>query len=224
MDAGLAQFRSDDTLALRDRWPAVGRVGRSGRELRHSFLLRSVEPSAQGSVSPWSIRQAAAYHAFDVETGRSVWVTIKGDGLLQKRIMEDSAELPVHRGAIGPDVGAAFDASLATHLIFFDWCEGDWRWFVRHMDERVRTLLVDAKTLPIDGHQRVPDPDPDPNLNLHLNPAVPDVSAKRDILASIKELGWPLAAPFGLGRASLPPRAFSSSPWRDRHVRKGCRC
>jgi hypothetical protein len=119
-------------------------------ELRHSFLLRSVE-RAEGATDPWSIRQVAAYHSFDVENGRSVWITIKGNNLMQKRIIEDSLDLPVHQGALGPDVCASFEASLATHLAFFRWCEHNWRWYVRDMEERIRNSLARAKTIPIDS-------------------------------------------------------------------------
>jgi hypothetical protein len=55
--------------------------------------------------------------------------------------MEDSIDLPVQQGATGADVGASFEASLATHLIFFHWCEENWRWYVRDMEERVRNTL-----------------------------------------------------------------------------------
>jgi hypothetical protein len=61
--------------------------------------------------------------------------------LIQRIIMEDSIDLPVQQGATGADVGASFEASLATHLIFFHWCEENWRWYVRDMEERVRNTL-----------------------------------------------------------------------------------
>ncbi|KAK4040357.1 hypothetical protein C8A01DRAFT_15750 [Parachaetomium inaequale] len=149
LDAGLAHFRSDDKLNLRERLPRLPRLGRSGMELRHSFLLRSVERA--DAADPWSIRQVAAYHSFDVENGRSVWITLKGNNLLQKRIKDDSLDLPVHQGALGLDVGAAFEASLATHLTFFHWCEHNWRWYVRDVEERIRTSLARAKTIPVES-------------------------------------------------------------------------
>ncbi|KAK4125184.1 hypothetical protein N657DRAFT_633073 [Parathielavia appendiculata] len=75
LEAGLAHFRSDDKLSLQERWPAVGRLGRSGEEIRHSFLLRSVK-RARGATDPWPIRQVAVYHSFDVDEGLSLaWRT-----------------------------------------------------------------------------------------------------------------------------------------------------
>ena len=109
---------------------------------------------AEGATDPWSIRQVAAYHSFDVETGRSVWITVKGNDLLQRRIMEDTVDLPVHQGAMGLDVGAAFDASLVTHLVYFRWCEENWRWYIRDMEQRIRSSLIRAKTVPVDSEPR----------------------------------------------------------------------
>ena len=113
-----------------------------------------MERTAEGTTDPWSIRQVAAFHAFDVVNGRSLWITIKGNDILQKRIMEDSVELPIHKGAMESDVGASFAASLATHLIFFRWCEQNWRWFVRDMEDPIRSSLVQAKTMPIESEPR----------------------------------------------------------------------
>jgi hypothetical protein len=112
-------------------------------------LLRSVERS-EYTADPWSIRQAAAYHAFDVENGRSLWITVKGNDLLQNTIANDLRNLPVHAGAMGHEVGPAFEASLATHLIYFRWCEQNWRWFIRDIEDRIRNALRVARTLPLD--------------------------------------------------------------------------
>jgi hypothetical protein len=172
-------------------------------------LLRSLERAEHGKET-WSIRQVAAYHSFDVENGRSVWITIKGNDLLQKRIMEDSIDLPFHQGAMGPDVGASFEASLATHLIFFRWCEQNWRWYIRDMEDRIRHSLVRAKTVPVDSEQRFT------RLPSKTDMGVPVASRRRDIdmagsppvlekkgiLETIKEIRWPRANPFD--RAQVP--------------------
>ncbi|KAK3897873.1 hypothetical protein C8A05DRAFT_38548 [Staphylotrichum tortipilum] len=56
----------------------------------------------------------------------------------------------LHEGAMRHDVGPAFEASLATHIIYFRWCEQNWRWFIRDMEDRVRNALLVARTIPID--------------------------------------------------------------------------
>jgi hypothetical protein len=216
LDASLAHFRSDDKLALSESWPPVPRLGRSGKELRHSFLLRSVE-RAEDAADPWSIRQVAAYHSFDVENGRSVWITIKGNDLLQRRIMDDSVDLPVHQGAMGPDVGASFEASLATHLIFFRWCDQNWRWFVRDMENRIRSSLVRAKTVPVESEPRFTRSPCKTDTGISTSSRDSDaklagfvpVSEKRSILQSIKEIRRPRATTFDLAQV---PGALHEPP------------
>jgi hypothetical protein len=181
-------------------------------ELRHSFLLRSVE-RAEGAIDPWSIRQVAAYHSFDVENGRSVWITVKGNDLLRGRIIEDSLDLPVHQGAMGPDVGASFEAALATHLIFFRWCEQNWRWYVRDMEDRIRNSLARAKTVPVDSEPRFTRPPHKTATGISTSSRDSDmklagfapVSEKRGILQSIQGLRRPRPTTFEL--APMPAAA-----------------
>ena len=45
-------------------------LGCSGRKIRICYLIRSVE-AKEDRAWPWQLRQAAVYHWFDVETGRS---------------------------------------------------------------------------------------------------------------------------------------------------------
>jgi hypothetical protein len=206
-----------------ERLPRIARLGRSGRELRHSFLLRSVE-RAEGAKDPWSIRQVAAYHSFDVETGRSVWITVKGNDLLQRRIIEDSDDLPVYQGAMGLDVGASFDASLVTHLIFFRWCEENWRWYVRDMEERIRGSLIRAKTIPVDSEPRFTTFSHKTGTGISASsrgsdvkpawPTLAPLSEKRSVLQSIKELGRPRQTTFGLAPAAAETHELPLSQGR----------
>jgi len=150
VDACLSHFHYDDTVTLSTRQPLVAPLGRSGREIRHCFLLRAVERAPEAKW-PWSMRQMAVYHSFDVLNGRTLWITIKGNDMMQKRIMEDTADLPALRASsIDADVVALFEMSLATLLSYFRWCEENWRWFIRDMDESIRPILVKAKTAPVD--------------------------------------------------------------------------
>ncbi|KAH0423634.1 hypothetical protein CcaCcLH18_12050 [Colletotrichum camelliae] len=91
IDCGLAHFRaSDSTRCSTQDKMELRRLGRSGRAIQLSYLLRSVEYSDSGStgVWGWQIRQAANYHSFDVETGKSFWFTVKGNDLFKKRIRD----------------------------------------------------------------------------------------------------------------------------------------
>jgi hypothetical protein len=153
----------------------------------------------KGAADPWSIRQVAVYHSFDVDNGVSVWITVKGNDLLQRRIIEDSLDLPVHQGAMRSDVGPAFDASLATHLMFFRWCEQNWRWYIRDMEDRIRESLVRAKTIPVDSEPRFTRAPNKTDTGISTSTRDSEmkhatfaaVSEKRSILQSIRRLPRP---------------------------------
>jgi hypothetical protein len=190
-------------------------------------LLRSVE-RAKGADDPWSIRQVAVYHSFDIDNGLSFWITVKGNDLLQRRIMEDSLDLPAHQGAMGSDVGPAFDASLATHLIFFRWCEENWRWYVRDMEDRIRTSLVRAKTIPVESEPRFTQPPPKTETGFSasskgsemIKPAtVTFGSEKRSIMQSIKRLPRPRSTALELAQDPAVTQEAPSS--RLRRVPEG---
>jgi len=59
---------------------------RSGRELRMCYSLRSVESVESQRHWPWSIRQCAVYHAYDVETELATWIVIKANKVIRNRI------------------------------------------------------------------------------------------------------------------------------------------
>lgn len=114
---------------------------------------------------------------------------------MRKRIMEDTTELPDQRAVAYGDVGSSFEASLAAHLTFFQWCEQNWRWFVREMEERVRKSVAKAKSLPVDGMSPPKNTPPKPpedgsssdNSDLHKQSIRVDyyISRARDILRDL---------------------------------------
>ncbi|KAK3997449.1 hypothetical protein QBC44DRAFT_94719 [Cladorrhinum sp. PSN332] len=153
VDASLSQFLSDDTLGPQTRLPAIPSLGRSGKQIRHCLLLRSIEHAPEAPSEPWSIRQVAAYSSFDVDTGHAVFMTVKGNDSLQRRIMEDTVYQPT--GALRGQpakVGilASFEAFLETLLIYLSWCERDIRWYVRDREDSVREALLNIMMMPVD--------------------------------------------------------------------------
>ncbi|KAF5557945.1 serine threonine kinase [Fusarium phyllophilum] len=64
----LPQFNDDNTLlSSEDDILPLDRMGLSGREIRYSFVLRSVESSTSVPNRSWGIRQLAVYHSFDIK-------------------------------------------------------------------------------------------------------------------------------------------------------------
>ncbi|KAG9228899.1 hypothetical protein BJ875DRAFT_217146 [Amylocarpus encephaloides] len=153
-DLNFSGFREESRIDPAQMALNIPGLGRSGRELRMCYNLKSVEPSEYQPRMPWSIRQTAVYHSLDVETGKQFWVIIKGDELIKERI-EDALE-----GSGGPksprpqnSVSDAFIATISTHMIICDWCNEDWRWYISFLEESLRqktghTLGVIAENPP----------------------------------------------------------------------------
>jgi hypothetical protein len=164
----------------------------------------------------------AVYHSFDVLNGRTVWIIVKGNDYFERRIVDDTTDLPVQRGAIEGDVGASFEASLATHLIFFHWCEQNWRWFIRDIEERIRKALVKAKTLPVDSEPHFA-PAPQKTVIEAVTPAsfggsyvraagTSASSEKYGIFERVKSLRRPPSATFDLAQVPTWQSAQSRFP------------
>jgi len=141
-DFHFSGFREDTRLASVGGCLNISELGRSGREIRVSYSLKSVEPYDKTPDWPWSVRQTALYHSFDVVTGKSCWVVVKGNKLIRDRIQ--SATAP---SSIGPSelnafetTASSFSSTLATHLVLCDWCDEDWRWYLTFLEKQLQNL------------------------------------------------------------------------------------
>ncbi|KAF4481302.1 hypothetical protein CGGC5_v010840 [Colletotrichum fructicola Nara gc5] len=158
IDCGLAHFRASDSLQCSKRDQIeLKRLGRSGRNLQLSYLLRSVEYSDSGStgVWGWQIRQAANYHSFDVNTGRSFWLTIKGNDLFEKRIKDTChlLDIPSETAQLDKvDVSPYLKASLDTHVVYLSWCDENWRSFINDVEAAVRKIVDPVNGALVDDH------------------------------------------------------------------------
>ncbi len=140
----------ENGLTKRDEGPRIPELGRSGREIRICYNLMSVEPSKRQENWPWSIRQTAVYHSFDVETRRANWIIVKGDQLMKKRIMSATA------GSGGMSdltsfgtLGQAFASTFATHLILCDWASENWRWYINYLEEMLQDATKRHLSFPV---------------------------------------------------------------------------
>lgn len=133
----------DDSDAERHRIP---RLGRSGHEIRHCFNLWSVEKSES---PPWSIRQTAVYHSFDVYTGRAAWINIKGNELMQDRITQALASTSQLQPSSLKTTSGAFSASLLTLLIVLEWSGENWKSRVSELQDELNEILMKAKSAPL---------------------------------------------------------------------------
>ncbi|KAF4628548.1 hypothetical protein G7Y89_g9603 [Cudoniella acicularis] len=155
-DFHFSGFREETRLLPGDRGLEIPQLGRSGCEIRLCYSLKSVEASNNNPGSPWSMRQMAVCHSFDLETGKSFWVLVKGNNIIRDRIKDltgpvssSESELRSFRTTAG-----ALNSSLATHELLCDWCGEEWRWYLNYLEKQLqetsqRALAVIAHHEPI---------------------------------------------------------------------------
>ncbi|OJD33251.1 mitosis inhibitor protein kinase swe1 [Diplodia corticola] len=144
-------FRSESRLL--DSSTRIPEIGRSGRDFRLCYNLKSVEHSPKQTDWPWSVRQTAIHHTFDIVTGRASWIVVKGDGLMENRVKE--ATDPSSRAAASQfDTNSrSFASSLNTHLIYIDWAGENWQSYIDFLEDEAqdktrRVLSADVDRLP----------------------------------------------------------------------------
>lgn len=126
---------------------SIPRLGRSGLEIRMCYNLWSVEASER--PGPWSIRQTAVYHSFDVLEGRALWINIKGNEEIRDRITESlSPPSEVQKGFLETR-SRSFSAALRSHMLIFEWSAENWRGLIGHLDNQLQGLLKKARNVPL---------------------------------------------------------------------------
>ncbi|KAM7183518.1 hypothetical protein V8F33_013532, partial [Rhypophila sp. PSN 637] len=158
LDACLSRFTDHNAYYMHPGLAPIPQLGRSGHEVRHSILLRSAERAAprDSDTWPWRIRPCAAYHSFDLVTGKALWITTKSNAILQKKIIGNPPMLAtcftssVDLSEDRPDLPLLLEAALATHLIYFHWCEDSWRWFIRWIDQYLTEKAERGREIPVD--------------------------------------------------------------------------
>ena len=134
LDFHFSGLRHETRLSAEERGLQLSELGRSGLEFKVCYNLKSIEQSKKQREWPWSMRQAAIYHSFDIKTGNSFWTVIKGDELLKKRIKGSTNPESHPNLDLVSSISASFSASLAAQTIIFDWCGESWRWYIRYLE------------------------------------------------------------------------------------------
>ncbi|KAF4452975.1 hypothetical protein F53441_4206 [Fusarium austroafricanum] len=149
----LPLFNDDNTLLSRvQHIVPVDQLDRSGREIRYSFVLRSVEKSNSVTTKPgpsWAIRQLAVYHSFDVVSGQMFWLTAKGNSLNEEQFKDALSENDFLHPKALESVSGAFSASLDMLSIILDWCDDDWRYYINEIVDEVSRKADKARTVAI---------------------------------------------------------------------------
>lgn len=182
-------FRCETCLDEKQSRLCLPSLGRSGFRIQHCFNLLGVERELSTDLkSPWSVRQTGAYFSFDVVEGRSTWIFLKSNRLLQQRILET---------VLGPSAGhqtqleasrTSFLSNLRTHLLILEWCAENWNLYVDSLENRLNRFKTVTRLAPVTTWSARPDPPtvskatqvseigPPPNAN--LRGASPTTSAE----------------------------------------------
>ncbi|KAJ4025634.1 hypothetical protein NW752_003107 [Fusarium irregulare] len=150
----LPHFNDDNTLLSKEKHilPLQG-LNRSGREIRYSFVLRSVESSDSITTKgkSWGIRQLAVYHSFDVVSGQALWVTCKGNALNEELFKEALSDSKDELNS----VSQAFSFSLDNLGMVLDWCDSNWVFYINELFDNVKPKVDKARTPGIHDEARL---------------------------------------------------------------------
>jgi hypothetical protein len=146
-DLHFSGFREESHLVHDGRDASIPVLGRSGVGLKLCYNLRSVERSNEPSL-PWSIRQTAVYHDFDLETGQTLWVIVKGNKLIKKRITDSTL---VQSATRIDSRTTAFSGALASHSLMCDWAAENWRWYINDLEDKLQALTRDILATPVNA-------------------------------------------------------------------------
>lgn len=147
-------FRYENTVSEVDRGLQVPELGRSGREIRLCYSLKSVEPSNGQLHWPWSVRQIAVYHSFDVENGRATWIIVKGNQLMKNRLISATESGGSYRLNLLETDDRALASALATQSLICDWSGENWRWYINFLEEALQTATRHTLSIPIESPSR----------------------------------------------------------------------
>jgi hypothetical protein len=233
-DIHFSGLREDTRLAPSPDPTAIEKLGRSGREMRICYNLRSVERLDDPGL-PWSIRQSAVYQTLDIQTGKALCIVIKGNKLMKNRITEASKS---KAWSSATSLKELFVTTLETHLLMCDWSGENWRWYINDLEERLQTLTEGVLAIQVDTHksQVLPAPSSDAFFSSHpprtstmppLSPSAADRFAKSPRVAS-NQFSRPNTSAFQLMHISQAPTLAGGNSRvptanEDEHIYNGLR-
>lgn len=138
-DPFYSNFEERTRLDSTERGKRVPELGWSGFDISVCYNIRSIERSDK-QIWPWSIRQCAIHHSFDVERGRSTWVVVKGNNLMESRLQSATGERGPPATRNYQTLDRAFAATLATHVLFCELSTENGHCYLKHLEHCVQDL------------------------------------------------------------------------------------
>lgn len=121
------------------------------RQIEISYSLMSVEPDADlndPTKKRWSVRMCSIYHAFNVETGQTTWMTVKGNSLIRRLVEAQLAELS-ESGAAPANAHRRFQDSLKIHLMLIQWAAEYWHSYISHIQDDLQERTRHANSISV---------------------------------------------------------------------------
>ncbi|ERF73564.1 hypothetical protein EPUS_07498 [Endocarpon pusillum Z07020] len=140
-DLRYSGFREKTSLDFPSPGQALPALGRSGKHFQLCYNLKRPEsltpPGTPFRDQEWSIRPAAIFHHFDVETGGTMWIVIKRDLGLKEDIQELTGPDGRIKDRSFATPGQSFRSSLAVHSLLAHWATTNWRWYIQYLEDTV---------------------------------------------------------------------------------------
>ena len=128
-------FQEESSIAGDYEALTIPELGRSGKEIRMCYTLKSTEPITTDVKMPWSMRQMAVFHSFDTELGHAEWIIVKGNKLIQDRIASVETTLGFPDWESTNKIEDAVVSTVRVHLLLCNWSIENWRWYLKFLEE-----------------------------------------------------------------------------------------
>jgi hypothetical protein len=152
-DFHFSGFREETHLLPAEKSLEIWEIGRSGQNICMCFSLKGIERSDAQSW-PWSMRQTSAYHSFDVETGRSLWILVKGNEVIKERIQSATRPDRISQNGTLNEPSRVLRTAFETHLILCEWSAESWRWYMNYLEGVLQDITNRSLAIKIGKHPK----------------------------------------------------------------------
>lgn len=145
-------FRNASRLRKDDTGVPIPELKLSGRHIEISYNLMSVEPYCDPEKPDerlWSIRMCSIYHAFDIETGKTSWITVKGNNRIRKLIEEHLTDTQAHGPEAAINLHTRFQRTLKIHLLLAQWAAEYWQSYISTIQEILQEKTRHANSISV---------------------------------------------------------------------------
>jgi hypothetical protein len=144
-------FRSKEIVPIIQIGANAATNGVPDYKFQMCYNLRCVEPTDDPPEWPWSIRQTAIFHSFDLNSGDGSWILTKGSRDMLGRFQRITRTGAPSDPALFVSRSGAFAASLAAHLVLCEWSSENWADYIGYIEESLHrktsyALLATIKT------------------------------------------------------------------------------